>query len=110
MPVPEAAVHEAYGFEASEHEIRSSGETSIVQSVSETTSVKRPSESKLGLRASVPDSRHHARPGGWIHYVRHHRLRVSVEQPIRTVSQEVASLAKPGGLTVRSTALSGSDS
>lgn len=110
MPVPEAAVHEAYGLEASEHEVRSSGEASIVQSVSETPSVKRPSESELRLRAPVPDSRHHARPGGRIHYVRHHRLRVSVEPPIRIVSQEDSSLAKPGGLHFRSTALFGSES
>ena len=105
MPVPEAAVHEAYGFEASKHEIRSSRETSTVQPVSETASVKRPSESDLGLRAPVPDPRHHARSGGWIHNVRHHRLRVSAEQPIRTVSQEDSSLAKPNGLHVRSTSL-----
>ena len=54
MPVPEAAVHEAYGLEASEHEVRGSGETSIVQSVSETASVKRPSESELVLLFLIP--------------------------------------------------------
>ena len=101
MPVPEAAVNEAHGFEASEHEVRSSGETPIMQSVSETASVKCPSKSELGLRAPVPDSRHHARPGGWIHYVRHYRLRRSAEELIRPIltggllSNQAARFARP---------------
>ena len=104
MPVPEATVNEAHGFEASEHDVWSSGETPTMQSVSETASVKCPSKSELGLRAPVPDSRHHARPGGWIHYVRHHRLRRTAEEFIRPISQEDSILIKPRGLHVRPSA------
>ena len=105
MPVPEAAVNEAHGFEASEHEVRSSGEAPIVHSVSETAGVKCPSESELRLRAPAPDPRHHARPGGWIHYVRHRRLHWSAEEFMRhLISQEDSFLIKPGGRHVHSTA------
>ena len=60
VPMPEAAMHKTHSFKASEHEVRSTRETPTVKSVSETASVKCPSERELGLRAPVPDSRHHA--------------------------------------------------
>ena len=106
MPVPVAAVNEAHGFEASEHEVRSPWETSIVQSVSEASGVKCQSKSKLGLCTSAPDSRHHARPGGWIHYVRHQGLTGYIEVVMGLISHEDLVLIKPYGVGFRSTQFS----
>ena len=73
MPVPETAVNETHHAEPAKHEIGSAGELAIVQAISETACVEGPAKHELGLRVPASGSRHHARTGRAINYVRHRR-------------------------------------
>ena len=71
MAVPEAAVNEADGAKPAEHQIRRSGQASVVQAIPDSTRVQ--GTAKEEFRYSVPasDSCHHSGAGRSIDYVRH---------------------------------------
>ena len=74
VPMPETAVNEAYCSELTKHEIGSAGEFPVMQTVSQATGMKGPTESKFRPRVPAADSSHHARTGSLVHYVRHRRF------------------------------------
>ena len=73
VPVPEAAVHQADGAESAEHEVGSSREFPIVQTVSKSPGVDGSTKSDFGSRVPASDPRHHARPSRAVHDVCHRR-------------------------------------
>ncbi len=98
VPVPEAAMHEAHGSEASKHEVRGAGKPPVVQAVSEAASVNSPSKEEFGPRIPASDPGHHARTGRSVHYVRHRRrFRGAEEYMCPRVSRQSSRIVKTGG-------------
>ena len=71
VAMPEASVDETDGLEPREHDVWCAGEPAIVQSKPEATSVESAAKRQLRQRVAASDSRHHARAGSSVHYVRH---------------------------------------
>lgn len=65
MAMPKAAMHEGNRSVLGKYEIWSPVNVLDMYTEAETTSMKRPSDSHLGLRVSSLDGRHHAR-AGWL--------------------------------------------
>ena len=98
VPMPEAAMHEAHGSEAPEHEVGGAGKPPVVQAVSEAASVNSPSKEEFGLRIPASDPGHHARSGRSIHYVRHRRRFCGAEEYMSPrVSRQNSRTVKTGG-------------
>ena len=98
VPMPEAAMHEAHGSEASKHEVRAARKLPIVQAVSEAASMNSPSKDELRSRVPASDPGHHARTGRSVHYVRHRRCFWGAEEYMRErISRQKPRMIKAGG-------------
>ena len=75
VPVPEAAVHEAYGTESTKHEVRCPRKSAVVQTESKTAGMDGSTQGEFGPSVPASDPRHHARTSRTIHDVCHRRCR-----------------------------------
>ena len=75
VPVPEAAVHEAYGTESTKHEVRCPRKSAVVQTESKTAGMDGSTQGEFGPSVPASDPRHHARTSRATHDVRHRRCR-----------------------------------
>lgn len=71
VTMPEAPVDKTDGLEPREDDVGCAGEPAIMQPVAETTGVEGATKGHLRQRVAASDSRHHARAGLSVHYVRH---------------------------------------
>ena len=60
VTVPEAAVNEAHGPEATKHEVRGTRELAVVQAVSQTACMESPAKSDFGYSVPASNPCHHA--------------------------------------------------
>ena len=104
VSVPEAAVNEAHCTESTKHEVWSSRESPVVQTVSEPTGMDGLAKNEFRPCVPASDPRHHARTGCAIHYVWHRCSCTAPEKHLRQqTTRDVSDVIQLDGMLRRGT-------